>query len=204
MNLKTIYLLRHGQTEYNRKGIVQGKGIDAPLNETGKTQAQATCEYFQTISLDKIYTSTLIRTKETVASLLDLGIPHEALAGFDEISWGNQEGNSGNEKTKAIYKQLMLDWKNGKLEKKIEEGESPLEVMQRQKTAMENVFSATNEMVLICMHGRAMRILLCWLTGKNLSEMDIFTHRNCAIYKLNHVKDQHFEIEISDAIVYSE
>ncbi|HYG15236.1 MAG TPA: histidine phosphatase family protein, partial [Bacteroidia bacterium] len=36
---KTIYLVRHGETEFNRMGIVQGSGVDSELNETGRKQA---------------------------------------------------------------------------------------------------------------------------------------------------------------------
>lgn len=39
--VKDIYLIRHGETEYNRKGVVQGSGIDADLNELGQKQAAA-------------------------------------------------------------------------------------------------------------------------------------------------------------------
>jgi probable phosphoglycerate mutase len=39
--IKDIYLIRHGETDYNRMGVVQGSGIDADLNELGQRQAQA-------------------------------------------------------------------------------------------------------------------------------------------------------------------
>jgi len=38
---KTIYFIRHGETEYNKLGIVQGSGVDSELNENGRAQAQA-------------------------------------------------------------------------------------------------------------------------------------------------------------------
>ncbi len=36
-----LFLVRHGETDYNRQGIVQGRGIDVPLNELGRRQARA-------------------------------------------------------------------------------------------------------------------------------------------------------------------
>lgn len=39
--LKDIYLIRHGETDYNRMRVVQGSGIDADLNELGNKQARA-------------------------------------------------------------------------------------------------------------------------------------------------------------------
>jgi probable phosphoglycerate mutase len=38
---KTIYLIRHGETDYNRRGVVQGSGVDSDLNEMGQAQATA-------------------------------------------------------------------------------------------------------------------------------------------------------------------
>jgi broad specificity phosphatase PhoE len=38
--------------------------------------------------------------------------------------------------------------------------------------------------VLICMHGRALRLILCLLTGKPLTEMDTFPHQNLVLYKI--------------------
>jgi probable phosphoglycerate mutase len=63
-------------------------------------------------------------------------------------------------------------------------GETPREVMQRQKEAMVHVINDPAERVLICMHGRAIRILLSWLMNYPLNFMDGFEHQNCAIYEL--------------------
>jgi len=38
---KTIYIIRHGETDLNRLGIVQGRGMDTSLNEKGLEQAEA-------------------------------------------------------------------------------------------------------------------------------------------------------------------
>lgn len=44
---KYIYILRHGETDYNRRGIVQGSGVDAELNEYGRLQAEAFFRYYR-------------------------------------------------------------------------------------------------------------------------------------------------------------
>ena len=53
MLTKTIYLIRHGETEFNRMGIVQGSGIDSDLNETGILQARAFFETYRHITFNK-------------------------------------------------------------------------------------------------------------------------------------------------------
>ena len=83
---------------------------------------------------------------------------------------------------------------------KVPGGESPLEVMERQKAAVRLMMSYENEdCVLICMHGRAMRILLTWLTGRPLEQMDIFPHQNLCLYVLRY-ENKRFEIEIENDV----
>jgi broad specificity phosphatase PhoE len=88
----------------------------------------------------------------------------------------------------------MRDWLDGRLDEKFEGGESPNEVKIRQQEAIEIVLSHPEEKtVLICMHGRAMRLILCLLTGKPLTQMDEFPHQNLVLYKVEY--DGHkFEI----------
>jgi len=113
---KTFYFIRHGQTDLNRKGIVQGRGVDSPLNETGFRQARAFYEAFRGVPFDKIYTSTLLRTKQTVQLFLDSGIPSDELAGLDEISWGIYEGKEQDEAVMAGFETIVSAWRNNELE----------------------------------------------------------------------------------------
>ena len=52
---KKIYITRHGQTDFNKKGIVQGSGVDSDLNETGRLQAEAFFKKFKDHPFDKLY-----------------------------------------------------------------------------------------------------------------------------------------------------
>ena len=124
-----------------------------------------------------------------MASLIVDGIPFTSLEGFDEISWGNQEGVQASVEDKAVYADTLTEWRNGNLELSVGGGESPNQVMKRQKEAMEEVIDSDHETILICMHGRALRILLCWLLNYPLNFMDGFPHQNCGFYKLNYSKN---------------
>lgn len=194
---KFLYIIRHGQTDLNSRGIVQGRGIDAPLNPVGLSQAQAFYEAYKSIPFDRVYTSRLLRTYQTVEPFIQAGIPHEPLVGFDEISWGIYEGKEQTPDIISGFEALVTQWKNGELHVAVENGESPMQLIERQKVAMEYILSKEQEKnVLICMHGRAMRILLCWLTGKDPALMDTFPHTNTALYKLHYHSGTH---EIIDA-----
>jgi probable phosphoglycerate mutase len=196
--LKKIYLVRHGQTKYNKLGIVQGRGIDAPLNDTGLAQADQFFHAYKTHPFDKVYTSLLKRTYQSVRSFIETGIPHEYHAGFDEISWGKHEGAEASEERNGYFKEIVSLWNEGKTSVKIEGGESPEDVALRQKVAMEIIIKAGDENVLVCMHGRAIRILLCQLLGHPLSYMDNFEHSNLGLYVLNYAKGR-FDIEITNS-----
>lgn len=185
---KIIYLTRHGETEYNRLGIVQGSSVDADLNENGKAQAQAFFEKYKNETFDKIYTSKLKRTTQSVQGFIQLGIPHESYSGLNEISWGEQDGKASNKEMKEYFKYMTNEWASGNLDLRIGTGESPNEVMQRQLPVMMEILSRHDEhKILICMHGRAMRILLCHLQGLSLKHMDTFEHANMCLYELEYL-----------------
>ena len=185
MILKTLYIVRHGQTELNRLGIVQGRGRDTDLNDEGKQQAYLFYNNYKNVPFDKIYISALRRTQQSIQPFIDLDIPYEKLPGLDELAWGIYEGQPSTPATKGAFLQLLRDWMEGKLDTKFEGGESPNEVKIRQQEALDVIMSHPEEKnVLICMHGRAMRLFLCILTGKPLTEMDNFPHQNLVLYKV--------------------
>lgn len=168
------------------RGIVQGSGVDSSLNEQGQSQAKAFFEHYKHVPFDRIYTSVLKRTMETVQSFIDLGIPHEKLAGLNEISWGNKEGQRITPEEDAYYHWMLRQWQEGNTSQKIEGGESPDDVAARQRPAIERILSRKDdENILVCMHGRAIRIILCQLLNYPLKSMDIFEHENLCLYLLN-------------------
>ncbi len=184
---KTFYFIRHGQTDLNLRGIVQGRGVNSPLNETGFKQAAAFYQAFKDVPFDKVYTSTLLRTKQTVQQFIDAGIPTEELEGLDEISWGIYEGKEQDEDILSGFEKVVSSWRTGSLDLSIEEGESPNVLVKRQKEAIAHMLTRTDEhTVLVCMHGRALRIMLCHLTDLDVCMMDDFPHTNTALYILEY------------------
>ncbi len=64
----TLWIVRHGQTDWNLSGRIQG-WTDIPLNATGKQQARQLCEYISGIPFHRIYSSDLKRASETARIL---------------------------------------------------------------------------------------------------------------------------------------
>ncbi|GAA4404958.1 histidine phosphatase family protein [Nibrella viscosa] len=200
MKRKTIYLIRHGETNYNRQGIVQGSGVDSDLNDMGLAQALAFFQAYQHVSFDRIYTSKLKRTIQTVQPFLDLGLPYESHEGLNEISWGIMEGKVPNSYDNEYYRNLIDSWADGQTSVSTENGESPEQVMERQKPVIDLILSRPEEKtILVAMHGRAIRILLSWLMKQPLSHMDQYEHSNLCLYKLSYSYDTNeFTIELSN------
>jgi broad specificity phosphatase PhoE len=184
---KKVYLVRHGQTDFNLKNIVQGSGVDTDLNDTGRRQAEAFFNAYQNVAFDKVYTSALRRAKQSVQSFIDRGVPHQSLVGLNEISWGTKEGHRVTPQEDAYYHHMLQEWQKGNTHFRIEGGESPDDVVHRMKPAMDYILKQeTEKTILICMHGRAIRILLCYLLNFPLRSMDMFEHQNLCLYVLNY------------------
>ncbi len=195
----TLYIIRHGETDFNRKGIVQGSGVDSELNNIGHSQARLFYQYYKNVSFDYIITSHLQRTHQTVQPFLRRGTHREwiKMSELNEISWGIHEGKTGNDFSHESYRKLMSDWESGIYDSKIEEGESASELHQRVSQAVEylkNQFQGKN--ILLCTHGRTLLCLLTILNEHPLSKMYQYKHQNTCLYKVHYVGDEFiFELE---------
>ena len=184
--MKEIYIIRHGETDYNKKGSLQGSGVDKDLNEVGRQQANMFYECYKDIAFDKVYISTLIRTYQTVENfVLNRHVPCEKLEGLDEINWGIYEGKSIHEIKSKVYNDLIQHWEKGNYQLKAPEGESLQDISDRQLKAIDHMFANKNEQrILICIHGRALGVLLCNILQEDLSKMQKFPHQNLSLYRL--------------------
>ncbi|MCS7005606.1 MAG: histidine phosphatase family protein [Cytophagales bacterium] len=196
MKTKKIYVIRHGETQFNKLGMVQGSGIDAELDETGIRQAQAFYDYYAHEGFSHIYTSQLKRAIQTVKPFVDSGIPTTQLQGLNEICWGSREGKKASAADDKRYYRMLRAWKEGDYYWKIDGGESPLEVQQRQKRAWQYIMSRDyEEKILVCTHGRALRVLICTLLNLPLSKMDDFKHTNTSLYLFHyHYDSNHYDL----------
>jgi len=96
--MTTIYLVRHGETDWNRARRIQGS-TDIPLNQTGRDQAAVTAALLANRSWDGVYASPLSRAFETGAIIARaLGLPEpEAVPEVAERRYGDAEGLTGDE-----------------------------------------------------------------------------------------------------------
>lgn len=185
-----LYIIRHAETEYNKKGIIQGSEVDSDINHVGESQANSFYEYYKDINFDKIYVSDLKRTFQTIKRFTKNGLSYEKLKEFNEISWGINQGKSDDLED---YARLIDTWLAGNLDNKFEEGESPNEMSVRLVKGFNKVLDDDYDTVLLCIHGRALRILLSKIIDNDLTKMDKYVHSNTGLYILEY-KNGKYEI----------
>lgn len=191
---KTIHLIRHGQTDYNLKGIIQGSGIDSTLNQNGILQAEKFFESYKSEPYKRVYTSKLKRAIQSVEPFIKMGIPHTPLEELNEINWGAMEGAVSSPENAALYAEVIQKWSSGNLEITVEGGETPLQMFERQSRGLQEIMQNQEEdKILICMHGRAIRSFLCLLTQTHLHEMEKWAHTNLCLYELSY-NGNHFDV----------
>tara|TARA_B110001452_G_scaffold264556_1_gene267736 strand:- start:676 stop:1407 length:732 start_codon:yes stop_codon:yes gene_type:complete len=134
-----LYLCRHGETDSNAQNLLQGSGVDSPLNDVGRTQAAALAESLAATSFDLVASSTLSRamaTADSVASRQPKGVERSTHEGLVEMFYGSIEG-----KPLAECRQELRDlneaWAAGDTSVAVGgDGESPDTLLRRGRSAL--------------------------------------------------------------------
>ena len=139
------------------------------------------------IDAGKIPYKHISRLVITVKKFIDSNIPWTQYPGLDELGWGIYEGLENSELINNEFINILKKWNSGELHHKFDRGESPLEVKERQLIVLEKLIEENDDRnILICMHGRALRLFLCLLSDKPLTKMDSFPHYNTTLYKVEY------------------
>jgi len=201
--MKELYIIRHGETDFNRQGIVQGSGVNSSLNENGRLQALKFFQKYKNIPFDYVYTSTLKRTQESVQHFINQGITWRVRGELREIGWGIHEGKKATKESAEQYKDLINKWKNGNLEAKLEKGESAASMVSRLNKFINEIKNTDFNRALICSHGRTLRCLMCLLNNDDLREMENYHHWNTSLYIVE-LKDDIFKIRLRNDLTHLE
>lgn len=185
MSAIRLLIARHGETDYNRQGLLQGRGIDASLNEQGRRQANLLSGYLKGYNPDMVVCSSMIRTQETAKPLVDeLNLPVTISGGLDEMDFGRYEGEPYLDVIDQLT-ELKKSWMNGNFYEPIPGGESPQGVFDRANKAFHEIAEEYdgNTLVLV-LHGRLIRIILSEWLGYGLKNMQKVEHQNGSVYQL--------------------
>ncbi len=169
-----LVLVRHGETEWNRKGQFQGQ-IDIPLNDNGLAQASKAGEFLKDVTLDMAFSSSMSRPKATAEAILKHHPPMELtlLDGMKEISHGLWEGKFEAE-IEAGYPGLLEQWQTKPETVQMPEGENLQDVWDRVEVTWRQIVEgvATQQEKagrslrgLVAAHDAVNKALLCQVTG---------------------------------------
>ena len=177
--MRRILLARHGETEWNALGRLQGH-TDIPLNEAGRAQARALAGSVAGAGLAAVVTSDLLRARETaeiVAAALGLGAPVIEPA-LRERRFGVFEGLTRHE-CAARHPEAWRAWQ---ARTGVPPGGEPRELaIARMAEALARLAAAEGGPVLVVSHGGVMRLWLMDLLGE-----DVPLIPNTAVFGLEH------------------
>ncbi|MEE1649834.1 histidine phosphatase family protein [Brachybacterium sp. J144] len=164
-----LVLVRHGQTDYNRDGRLQGQ-VDIPLNETGRTQARAVARAVAQNPPDLILASPLGRALETARTIGEAcGLPVSTDQALVERGFGQWEGLHS-DAIRARWPQQLADHR----EHRRVDGlgiESREGVAERfAASCLRHVGENPGQTVLIVAHGAAITLGITELLGLHTSE----------------------------------
>lgn len=181
----TIYVLRHGETDWNQRGRIQGS-TDNSLNAKGREQASAVASQLATVSVDHIYSSGLTRAVQT-ADAFKGKAPVTQQPMLNERSFGIYEGK--------IEKDVAKDWTTrlASLNDDMEGGESLASIAKRVGHATRDIIQRhPGGTIMIVAHGGVNPLVLGELIGLPPEK---------AIKDIRQSNDEVYKLEISNGSV---
>lgn len=201
-----LYIIRHGETEWNKKELLQGMA-DIPLNEDGRRLARLTGEKLQNVIFFRAFSSPLIRAMETAHLVLgESDVPVIPDKRITEMSFGKWEGKCYASGSKDIPKDMLDNFFHHPDDYMVPEGgESFAQVIERTNDFYQELIGNPeyrDKNILISSHGASSRAFLqsvfrdgnFWQTG---------VPKNCAVTIVEIVNKEVVHVEL-DHLFYKE
>lgn len=174
-----FYVIRHGETDYNRNGRYQGQS-DIPLNEEGLRQTVLLANRMAAVPLDIIYSSPLMRAQETARAMAG-GRTVALDPRLQEIDVGRCQGLTNPE----IARQMPDFW--AQMQKEPDRtpfpgGENAYDLQKRSVEAMWAIRERyPTGRVAVVTHGGVLKVIVADVMGLPLTERHRFVINNCSI-----------------------
>ena len=159
-----IYVIRHGETNANLEGRLQGR-LNVPLNDFGIKLATITGQAMQNIHFDIVYSSPLDRALSTAKIILSNSGNDKTNICLDdrlqEVNMGDWEGQYARGEKCHLPKEILKQFFANPLKMgNLPNGESAKEVCARTQEFFQELIQKQYENILVSTHGFAMRALL--------------------------------------------
>lgn len=181
-----LLLIRHGQTDWNTEGKIQGS-CDIELNDAGIMQAEELSGkiLYNKYKFSKIFTSPQKRAVQTAEILSKAtNVDYVSVEGLEEINLGEWEGLSWTE-VRERYPTEFKDWYINRRYTKPPKGESYQEMLQRVLASIHKIILEETDDVAIVTHSAVIMCLQCFLTNTPFEEMIKFKAENTSITEID-------------------
>lgn len=202
-----LYLIRHGETDWNKERRIQGHA-DIPLNDFGRKLAKKTAAGLKDIPFGVCFSSPLGRAVETAKLILSgRGMPVIADERIKEMAFGEWEGKCCSREGWELPERFRAFFNDPAHYEPAEGGESFSEVRDRTGAfltwlCMRKEYEKEN--ILIVTHGAALAGMLNYIKKKPLEEYwDQGVHKNCAVTEVL-AADEGFQILSENRVYYDD
>ncbi len=189
--MTSIYLVRHGQTAWNKEEIFRGR-TDIPLDEVGLKQGELVGEYFKGKEIHGIYSSTLSRAWETARKIAQFhNLKVQPVEGILDMSFGSWEGHPHQE-VRENDKETYRQWVEEPHLVKLPGGESLDDVRARAMAALEEGIRKNPGKTLVFVSHRVIcKVLICAILGLDNSHFWQITQDTTAINLIQYRKGKY-------------
>lgn len=184
MTTTILYLIRHGATPANEKRpyILQGSGINHSLSERGQQQAENLGEFLKTRTIDQLYCTPLIRTRETAEQIgQHHGLTPTVLDELIEVDVGDWEGMPWSEIMKR-YPHEYASFMSAPGETPYLNGESYVDVLGRVRPVLTRLIAEhVGQSIAVVAHNVVNRAFLAEPLGLSLNQAREIRQTNTGI-----------------------
>lgn len=167
-----IYLVRHGETDWNLENKIQGQ-TDTHLNENGRKQAQELAEKIslELCGIGSIYTSKKVRALETARIIGDkLSITPVVQQGLEEICLGKWEGYTWKQ-VREVFSEEYQNWHQNRRYQIPPEGESYQQLLNRLLPALDDIVKKEKRDILVVTHSAVIMTLMSYIYDTPFEDM---------------------------------
>lgn len=198
--MSKVFLLRHGETEWNKEGNRYCGSTNLPLTPKGIEQAKALSHRLKKENIRVIYSSPLKRaalTAEIIAGIDSL--PVNLIPEFREIDYGEWEGLRVEEIKRKYGREFFARWRKDPYHIQVPGGENLKAVESRVIPAFNKIISCRDDnVVAIVAHNTVNRIILCNLLGISLQRYRSIKQDNACCNIILIQEDQPLICQIND------
>lgn len=198
-----LYLIRHGETDWNKAHRVQGR-TDIPLNDSGRAQAEQTARLLRQVRIDAVYASPFSRAYETAQIIAGgRGLEINKDDGLAEIQFGLWEGKTMGELMEQ-YPDLWRDW--GWLNRQEDcqrmGAESYTDIQRRSMDVVERIIKERdeNDNVLVVSHTMPVKLIIANYLQMPLEAISRLKINNCSINVVSINRDGTGRLDMLNAI----